>query len=132
MTGTATIDLTMKPSPDGSYTGTARVSMTGALKMMQTTCKTARWSETIELTGVLTTEGDKQVLVISTTGAAPVGATRPMTCTTAGISVPSRTPYLTSSLFGEAHVGLEDGAQDFVVEAAPGTVSGTVNVKLSP
>jgi hypothetical protein len=131
MTGTATIDLTMSPSPDGSYTGTAQVRMTGTMKLMQTSCTRATWTEAIDLSGELTSEGDDQVLVISTTGEAPSGTSRPMECTTAGVTVQSRTPLLSSSLFGEARIRLVDGDQAFVVTVAPGKVSGTVRVKLS-
>ena len=54
-----------------------------------------------------------------------------MECTTAGVTVQSGTPLLSSSLFGEARVRLVDGDQAFVVTVAPGKVSGTVRVKLS-
>ena len=116
--GTATIDLTMKPSPDGSYTGTAEVHMTGSMKMLQTKCERAKWTETIELSGIVTSEDDDQVLVISTTGEAPRGKSRPMKCTTAGTTVPSRTPLLSSSLFGEVRVHLADGEQAFLATAS--------------
>jgi hypothetical protein len=129
--GTATIDLTMSRSPDGTFAGTAQVRMTGSMKMTQTRCKRAKWTETIDLTGELTGEMGDQVLAISTTGVAPQGRSRPMPCTTAGVTVRSVTPHLSSSLFGGAHVRLVDGDQAFTVTAAPGKVSGTVNVKLS-
>ena len=130
-TGTATIDLMMSRSPDGTFRGTAQVRMTGSMKMMQTSCKRAKWTETIDLTGELTGEFGGQVLVISTTGVAPQGRSRPMPCTTAGVTVRSVTPLLSSSLFGGARVRLVDGDQAFTVTAAPGDVSGTVKVKLS-
>jgi hypothetical protein len=129
--GTAAIDLTMRPSPDGSYTGTAEVRMTGSMKMLQTRCARAKWIEAIDLSGTLTSQGDDQVLVISTTGSAPRGRSRPMKCTTAGITVRSGTPLLSSSLFGEVRVRLADGKQAFLVTVAPGTVTGTVTVRLS-
>lgn len=129
--GTATIDLTMRPSPDGSYAGTAEVRMTGSMKMMQTKCERAKWTETIDLSGIVTSEDDDQVLVISTTGSAPRGKSRPMKCTTAGTTVRSSTPFLSSSLFGEVHVRLADGEQAFLATAVPGEITGTVTVKLS-
>jgi len=130
MKGTATIDLTMTPSPDGSYTGTAQVRMTGQLKSPGTTCAPATWKEAIELGGVLTSEDDQQVLVISTTGSAPTGASRPMKCTTAGVTINTGTTLLTSTLFGEVHLRLADGDQAFLVSSAAGKASGTVSVKL--
>ena len=130
MKGTATIDLTMTPSPDGTYTGTAQVRMTGQLKSPGTTCTTATWNEAIELRGTLTSEDDQPVLVITTTGSAPTGALRPIKCTTAGVTINTKTSLLTSTLFGDVHVRLADGNQAFVVSSAAGTASGTVSVKL--
>jgi hypothetical protein len=130
MRGTAAIDLTMTPSPDGSYAGTAQVRMTGAMASPGTTCTPATWNEAIELGGVLTSEGDQQVLVISTTGSAPTGAPSPMKCTTAGVTINTRTTLLTSTLFGEVHLLLADGSQPFLVSSAGGKASGTVSVQL--
>jgi hypothetical protein len=50
---------------------------------------------------------------------------------TAGITVPSRTPLLSSSLFGEVRVRLADGEQAYLAKAVPGEVTGTLTVKLS-
>ena len=54
--------------------------MTGSMKMLQTRCERAKWTEAIDLSGVVTSEDDHQVLVISTSGAAPRGRSRPMKC----------------------------------------------------
>lgn len=128
--GTATIDLTMRPSPDGTYTGTAEVRMRRSMRMMQTRCTRASWTETIDLVGTISGQGGDQVLSISTNGSAPRGKHRPMKCTTGPVTVKSQTPLLSSSLFGEVRVRLVDGDQPYLATAVPGTVSGTVTVNL--
>ena len=129
--GTAVIDLTLAPDPDGAYTGTANLQMTGGINFMQTTCPSTTWTESIDLMATLTTENDEQVLVISTIGEAPRGTPVPTECTTAGVRVPSRSPLLSSSLFGEVRIRVVNGDQAFVDTITPGTVEGTVNVTLA-
>lgn len=129
--GTALIDVTLTPDPDGVYSGTAEAQITGALNAMQTTCTSATWTESIDLMATLTTENDEQVLIISTVGEAPRGTPVPTKCTTAGIEVPSRSPLISSSLFGEVRIRAVNGDQDFVDTVATGTVVGTVAVSVS-
>jgi hypothetical protein len=129
--GTALIDVTLTPGPDGAYSGTAEAQITGALNAMQTTCTPATWTESIDLMATLTTENDEQVLIISTVGEAPRGTPVPTTCTTAGIEIPSRSPLISSSLFGEFRIRVVNGDQDFVDTVSPGTIAGTVAVTVS-
>lgn len=129
--GTAVIDLTLAPDPDGAYTGTANLQITGGFSAMQTTCTSATWTESIDLMATLTTENDEQVLVITTIGEAPRGTPVATECTTAGVRVPSRSSLLSSSLFGEVRIRVVNGDQAFVDTITPGTVGGTVNVSLA-
>lgn len=129
MAGTANLAVTMTPAPGGEYSGTAELQMTGTMNAMATTCTGVAWAESIDLMGTLRTENDQQVLVISTIGEPPRGNPVPMTCTTAGVSVQSRSPLLSSSLIGDLHVVLVDGDQPFVDSLSPAT--GTLSVTLS-
>jgi len=129
--GTALIDLTLASGPDGAYTGTASLQVTGGFNFMQTSCTSATWAESIDLMATLTTENDEQVLVITTIGEAPRGTPVPTECTTAGVRVPSRSSLLSSSLFGEVRIRVVDGDQAFVDTVTPGTVGGTVSVTVT-
>ncbi len=129
MAGSATFDVTMVPGEDETYTGTAEVQLSGAFSSMATTCTAASWTESIDLMGTLTTENDEQVLVVSTTGDAPLGNPVPMTCTTAGVSVESTTPLISSTLFGELRVRVVDGDQPFTDTISP--AKGTITVTLA-
>jgi len=129
--GTALVDLTLAPDPDGAYTGTASLQVTGGFNFMQTSCTSATWTESIDLMATLTTENDEQVLVITTIGEAPRGTPVPTECTTAGVRTPSRSSLLSSSLFGEVRIRVVNGDQAFVDVITPGTVGGTVSVTLA-
>ena len=129
--GTALIDLTLAPDPDGSYTGTASLQVTGGFNFMQTSCTSATWTESIDLMATLTTENDEQVLVITTIGEAPRGTPVATECTTAGVRIPSRSSLLSSSLFGEVRIRVVSGDQAFVDTVTPGIVSGTVSVTVT-
>ncbi len=79
--------------------------------------------------GTLRVESEQEVLVISKIGEAPTGQPVPMTCTTAGVTVQSKSQLLSSSLLGDLHVLLVDGDQPFVDSLSPAT--GTLSVTLS-
>jgi len=129
--GTALVDLTLAPDPDGAYAGTASLQVTGGFNFMQTSCTSATWTESIDLMATLTTENDEQVLVITTIGEAPRGTPVATECTTAGVRIPSRSSLLSSSLFGEVRIRVVSGDQAFVDTVTPGIVSGTVSVTVT-
>ena len=129
MRGTANLTVTMTLAPGGEYSGTAELQMTGTMTSPATTCTSATWAESLDLMGTLSHENDQEVLVISTIGEPPRGEPVPMTCTTAGVSVPSKSPLLSSSLLGDLHVQLVDGDQPFVDSLSPAT--GTLSVTMS-
>ncbi len=129
MVGTANFTVTMTPTPGGEYSGTAELQMTGTMNSMSTTCSSVAWAESLDLMGTLKVENDQEVLVISTTGEAPRGAPVPMTCTTAGVEIQSKSPLLSSTLLADLHVQLVDGAQPFVTSLSPAT--GTLSATMS-
>lgn len=129
LTGTATFSLTMVPDPGGVYSGTAEFQVTGLLASPSTTCAGASWAESLDLTGRLSHENDQDVLIISTIGEAPRGTPVSRVCTTAGISIPSQTSLISSTLIGDLHVPLVDGDQPFVDTLSPAT--GTITVSIS-
>ena len=129
MAGTANLTVTMTPAPGGEYSGTAELQLTGTMNSVATTCTSVAWTESLDLMGTLRVENEQEVLVISTIGEAPTGQPVPMTCTTAGVTVQSKSPLLSSSLLGDLHVLLVDGDQPFVDSLSPAT--GTLSVTLS-
>lgn len=130
-TGTAVFSLAMVPDPGGVYSGTAEFQITGSLASFSTTCAGASWAESLDLTGRLSHENDHDVLIISTIGEAPRGTPVPRVCTTAGISIPSQTSLISSTLIGDLHVPLVDGDQPFVDTLSPATGTVTVTVTVT-